>query len=143
MHIQDPNNQKWKKDRFRSQTRIKWQYFNQKISKYLSIKIDESLTWNVHINDNGIKINRYITILANSSNTKCQPFHVKINCSKFRIDRLQQLCQAIFLIYLFVSSRNYYCLVYISKENYYNFRQMSLEGVLLSISVLECFSKTF
>ena len=84
----------------------------KKSVKYLSIKIDKSLTWNVHITDNGIKINRYITILANSANTKCHPFHVKINCSKLRIDRLQQLCHVIVLIYLFVSSRNYYCLVY-------------------------------
>ena len=37
------------------------------------------------------------SILANSANTNCRPFQVKINCSKFKIDGLQQgatlLCQ--------------------------------------------------
>ena len=58
----------------------------------------------------------YLLLRANSTNTKCRPFHIKINCSKFRIDRLQQLCHVIFLIYLFVTSRNYYCLVYFCGE---------------------------
>ena len=64
----------------------------------------------------------FYTQPANSANTKRRSFHVKINCSKFRIDRLQQLCHVIFLIYLFVISRNYYCYV---KENYYNLMKNS------------------
>ena len=51
------------------------------------------------------------TLLPNSANTKYRPFHVEINCSKFRIDKLQQLLHVTFLIYLFLTSRNYYCLV--------------------------------
>ena len=51
------------------------------------------------------------TLLANSANTKYRPFHAKINCSKFRIDKLQQLRHVTFLIFLFLTSRNYYCLV--------------------------------
>ena len=51
------------------------------------------------------------TLLANSANTKYRPFHVEINYSKFRIDKLQQLLHVTFLIYLFLTSRNYYCLV--------------------------------
>ena len=53
-----------------------------------------------------------IKILANTANTKCRPFHVTINCSKFKIDRLQPVCHVIFSVYLFVTSINYYCLVY-------------------------------
>ena len=45
-------------------------------------------------------------ILANSANTKCRPFQVKINCSKFIIDRLQSWCYLTFLFSLFVTSRN-------------------------------------
>ena len=107
--------------------------------------------------------------LPSSGNTKCRPFYVKINCPKFRIDRLQQLCHVIFLIYLFVTSRNCYCLprdlfdlfvcsneklllfglflrrkiMKIFWKIVLNFRQMSLKGVLLSVSVLECFGKIF
>ena len=59
-------------------------------------------------------------LLANSANTKCRPFHVKINFSKFRIDRLQQLCHVIFLIYSFVTSRTTIVWFITAKENYYN-----------------------
>ena len=45
-------------------------------------------------------------LLANIANTKCPPFQVMINCSKFIADRLQQRCHVTFLIYLFVTSRN-------------------------------------
>ena len=58
--------------------------------------------------------------LANSANNKYRPFHIKINCSRFRIDRLQQLCRVIFLIYLFVTSRNYYFWFISVVENYHN-----------------------
>ena len=60
-------------------------------------------------------------LLVNSANTKCRLFHVKINCSKFRIDRHQQLCHVIFLICLFVTSRNYYCLVYFCQGKFSQF----------------------
>ena len=60
-----------------------------------------------------------VWLLANSTNTKCRPFHVKINCSKFRIDTLQQLCHVIFFIYLFVTSRKFIVWFISAKENYY------------------------
>ena len=97
--------------------------------------------------------NRSFTIytkLANSANTKCRPFRVKTNCSKFIIDRLQQRCRMTFLIYLLVTSRNLLFDVFlprkiitISRKIAVNFRQVSLKGVLLSISVLKCFGKIF
>ena len=78
-------------------------------------------------------------ILANSVNTNCRPFQVKINCSKLIIDRLQQRCDVTFLIYLFVTSRNLFVWCISAKENYYNltknsrfvnFRQVPLKRVL-------------
>ena len=77
----------------------------------------------------------YIIILANSANTKCRPFHVKINCSKLRIGRLQQLCHVIvwnieklLLFGLFLTRK----IITIFWEIVLNFRQMLLKGVLLS-----------
>ena len=42
--------------------------------------------------------------LANSANTKCRPFQLKINCSKFIVDSLQQRCHVTFLNSLFLTS---------------------------------------
>ena len=64
-------------------------------------------------------------ILANSVNTNCRPFQVKINCSKLIIDRLQQRCDVTFLIYLFVTSRNLFVWCISAKENYYNITKNS------------------
>ena len=50
--------------------------------------------------------NSQIKILAYSANTKCRPFQVKINCSKFIIDGLRQRCHITFLVSLFITSRN-------------------------------------
>ena len=44
--------------------------------------------------------------LASSANTNCRPFQVKINCSKFIIDGLQQWCYITLLVSLFITSRN-------------------------------------
>ena len=46
------------------------------------------------------------TKLANSANTKCRPFQVKINCPKFIINGLQQRCHMTFSVSLFVTPRN-------------------------------------
>ena len=46
------------------------------------------------------------TKLANSANTKCRPFQVKINCPKFIINGLQQRCHMPFSVSLFVTPRN-------------------------------------
>ena len=85
-------------------------------------------------------------LLANSANTKCCPFQVNINHSKFIIDRLQQRFHVTFLIYLFVASRNLLFGVFLPRKIItilrkiaVNFRQVSLKEVLLSVSVLECF----
>ena len=59
-------------------------------------------------------------ILANSVNTKCRPFQVKINCSKLIIDSLQQWRHVTFLIYLFVTSRNLFFWCISATENCYN-----------------------
>ena len=64
-------------------------------------------------------------LLANSDNTKCRPFEVKINCSKLIIDRLQQRCHVTFLIYFFVTSRNLFVWCISAKENYYNLTKNS------------------
>ena len=92
----------------------------------------------------------FIIILANSANTKCRPFQVKINCSIFIIDGLQQRCHMTFLVSLFVTSRNLLFGVFlprkiitISQKIAVNFRQVPLKGVLLSVSILECFGKIF
>ena len=44
-------------------------------------------------------------------------FQVKINCSKFIIDRLQQRCHVTFLISLFVTSTNLLFGVFLPREN--------------------------
>ena len=89
-------------------------------------------------------------ILANSANTKCRSFQVKINCSKFIIDEPQQWCHMTFLVSLFVTSRILLFGVFlprkiitISQKIAVNVRQVSLKGVLLSVNVLECFDKIF
>ena len=68
---------------------------------------------------------KLLHILANSDNTKCRSFQVKINCSKLIIDRLQQRCDVTFLIYLFVTSRNLFVWCISAKENYYNLTKNS------------------
>ena len=47
-----------------------------------------------------------VMLLENSASTKCRPFQVKINWSKFIIDILQQRCHMTFLIFLLVASRS-------------------------------------
>ena len=56
-------------------------------------------------------------LLANSANTKCRPFQVKINCSKFIINRLQQRCHVTLLISLFATSRNLLFGVFLPRKN--------------------------
>ena len=91
-------------------------------------------------------------MLANSGNTKCRPFQVNINCSKFIIDRLQQRrwCHVTFLSYLFVTLTNSWFGVFLPRKIItilrkiaVNFRQVSLKGVLVSVSILQCFGKIF
>ena len=84
-------------------------------------------------------------LLAISANTKCRPFQIKINCSKAIIGGFQQWCYMTFFVSLFLIAK---CIS--AKENYYNltkiavnFRQVSLKGVLLPVSVLEFFGKIF
>ena len=68
-----------------------------------------------------IKFNQHSTnttnILANSANTKYRPFQVKINCSKFIIDKMQSRCDLTFLFSLFVASRNLLFGVFLPREN--------------------------
>ena len=80
---------------------------------------------------------KLLHLLANSDNTKCRPFQVKINCSKLIIDRLQQQCRMTFLIYLFVTSRNVFVccisakeIITILRKIVLNFRQVPLKLVL-------------
>ena len=89
-------------------------------------------------------------ILANSANTKFHPFQIKIKCSNFIIDRLLQRCHVTVLIYLFVTSRNLLLGVFLPRKIIsilrkigVNFRQVPLKGVLLLVSILECFGKIF
>ena len=56
-------------------------------------------------------------LIANSANTKCRTFQVKINCSKFVIDRLQSLGYLTFLFSLFVTLRNLLFGVFLPREN--------------------------
>ena len=91
-----------------------------------------------------------LIILANSANTKYRPFQVKINCSIFIIDGLQERCHITFLVSLFVTSRNLLSGVFlpnkiitILQKIAVNFRQVSLKGALPSVSILECFGKIF
>ena len=98
--------------------------------------------------ENVLKLN--YTTLANSGNTKCRPFQANINHSKSIIDRLQQRFHVTFLIYLFGTSRNLLFGVFLPRKIITilrkiasNFRQVSLKDALLSVSVLECFSKIF
>ena len=101
-------------------------------------------------NTNPVVIGRKLNVLCTFnlrpvSTGKCQ---VKINCSKFIIDTLQQQCHVTFLIYLFVTSRNLLfgvfltrAIITIVRKTTLNFRQVSLKNVLLSVSVLKCFGK--
>ena len=91
-----------------------------------------------------------LKILANSANTKCHSFLLKIDCSIFIIDRLQQWYHMTFLVSLFVTSRNLLFGVFlprkiitISQKITVNFRQVLLTDVLLSESILELFFKIF
>ena len=77
-----------------------------------------------------------ISILANSANTDCCPFHVKITCSKFKIDELQQRCHKTLLVSLLVTLRNLLFGVFLPKNIIrilrkitINFRKVSLKGV--------------
>ena len=56
-------------------------------------------------------------LLANSANTTCRPFQVKINRSKLIIDRLQSRRYLTFLLSLFVTSRNLLFDVFLPREN--------------------------
>ena len=91
-----------------------------------------------------------INLLANSANTNCCPFQVKINFSKFMIDGLQQRCHMTLLVSSFVTSRNLLFDVFLPRKIItilqkitINFRQVSLKGVLLSVQVLEYSAKSF
>ena len=55
--------------------------------------------------------------LADSANTKCRALHVKINCFKFIINRLQQRCHGTFLILLFAASRNLLFGIFLPRKN--------------------------
>ena len=73
---------------------------------------------------------------------------VKINWSKFIIDRLQQRFHMTFLICLFVTSRNLLFSVFLPRKIItvlrkivVNFRQVSLKELLPSLSVLKCFGE--
>ena len=74
-----------------------------------------------------------ISRLANSANTNCRPFLVKINSSKFIIDKLQQRCDITLLVSLFVTSTNLLFGVFLPRKIItillkitINFRQVSL-----------------
>ena len=91
-----------------------------------------------------------LIILANNASTKYRPFQVKINCSIFIIDGLQQRCHMTFLVSLFETSGNLLFGVFLPNEIItvlqkiaVDFRQMPLKGVLPSVSILECFGKIF
>ena len=78
----------------------------------------------------------YKYVLANSGNTKCCPFQVKMNCSIFVIDGIQQRCHMTFLVSLSVTARNLLFGVFlprkiitISQKIAINFRQVSPRGV--------------
>ena len=66
----------------------------------------DTLLHKTHIKVLRIDMCRSIILLANSANTECRPFRVKIYFSIFIIDGLQQRCRMIFLVSLFVTSRN-------------------------------------
>ena len=55
-------------------------------------------------------------ILGNSTTTKCRLFEVKINCSKFIIDRLQSRCYLTFSFSLFLTSGNLLFDVFLPRE---------------------------
>ena len=110
----------------------------------------DTLLHKTHIKVLRIDMCRSIILLANSANTECRPFRVKIYFSIFIIDGLQQRCRMIFLVSLFVTSRNLLFGVFlarkiitISQKIAGIFRQVLLKGVLLSVSILKCFGKTF
>ena len=73
---------------------------------------------------------------------------MKINHSKFIIEGLSQRCHMIFLVSLFVTSRNLLFGVFLPRKVVKifrkigaNLRQVSLKSVLLSVNVLEFFDK--
>ena len=85
-----------------------------------------------------IMSNLFLIVLANSADTNCRPFQVKINCSKFIIDKLQQRCHMTLLVSLFVTSINLLFGVFPSRkiikilqERSINSKQVSLKGASL------------
>ena len=88
--------------------------------------------------------------LANSANTNCRRFRVKVNCSKFIIDGLQHRCHMTLLVSFFVSSRNLLLGVFLTRKIItilrkitINSRQVLLKSVIPSVRFLEYFGKTF
>ena len=69
----------------------------------------------------------YIKILANSANTKCHRFQVKISCCKFIITRPQQRSHVTFLISFFAISRNLLFRVFLPRKNSRKFQASSTE----------------
>ena len=85
----------------------------------------------------------YDKLLANSDNTKCRHFQVKINYPKYIIDELQKRCHMAFLISLFVTWRNVLFGTFLPKKNLtilpkiaVNLKQLSQKSALLSVSAL-------
>ena len=58
----------------------------------------------------------YHFVRANSANTNCCHFQVRINCLKFIIDVLQQRCCMTLLVSLFVTSRNLWFGVFLPRK---------------------------
>ena len=62
----------------------------------------------------------YLELLPDSANTNYRHFQVKINCSKFIIDGIQQRCHMSLLVSLFLTSRNLFFWCVSAKKKYYS-----------------------
>ena len=87
--------------------------------------------------------------LANSANTNCRPFQVKINCSKFiMIDFSNRVTYDFVIVSLLLASRDLLLVVFLPRKVLamlqkiaINFRNVLLTVVLLLVIILEYFGK--
>ena len=87
--------------------------------------------------------------LANSANTNCRPFQVKINCSKFiMIDFSNRVTYDFVIASLFLASRDLLLVVFLPRKVLamlqkiaINFPNVSVTVVLLLVIILEYFGK--
>ena len=82
-----------------------------------------------------------ISKLANSGNTNCHPFQVKINCSKFIMMDNNNVATMTLLISLFVISRNILLVVFLQRKIITILQKVAINFRQVLVRDLEYFGK--